>query len=118
MERLYDLYYVDKNGQPSEKIGKQNWKPMPHAEALTARSKFRNPAEIMLVEVVDPVRKYISQYKVVLKTDHNFVMALFSSRLGGEKYIAETLPMYIEKGFLVDKTLVASDFEVIPCLDR
>ena len=54
-----------------------------------------------------------SKYKVVLKADRNFVMALFSSRRGAEEYLATTLPGYIAKGYLMDKTLKAEDFEVV-----
>lgn len=55
MERMYDLYYTNSRGEPSYKVGKQNWKPMTHEEACIARSKFRIPSEIVLVEVVPPV---------------------------------------------------------------
>ena len=61
-----------------------------------------------------PGSPVVSRFKVVLRADHNFVMALFSSEQGALAYIAETLPRYIAKGYLMDKSLVASDFEVIP----
>lgn len=56
----------------------------------------------------------MSKYKVVLKADHNFVMALCGSRESAESYIAETLPRYVAKGYLMDKTLKATDFEALP----
>lgn len=56
----------------------------------------------------------MSGYKVVLKADHNFVMALCGSRESAESYIAETLPRYVARGYLMDKTLKATDFEAVP----
>lgn len=50
--RLYDLFYVDSNGNPANKVGGDAWVPMTHYEANTARSKFRDPVSIVLVERV------------------------------------------------------------------
>lgn len=52
MPRLYNLYYTDKNGNPKFLIGHGTWAPMTHHEAMTARSKFRNPSDITLVEIL------------------------------------------------------------------
>lgn len=51
-KRLYDLFYVDAKGSPNNKVGGEAWIPMTHHEAITARSKFREPASIVLVEKV------------------------------------------------------------------
>ena len=56
----------------------------------------------------------MSRYKVVLKANQNFVMALFSEEQAAKRYLSTTLPNYISKSYLMDKTLKAEDFEVIP----
>lgn len=53
-ERMYDLYFCDfSTGKavPVEKVGGDQWQPMTHREAITARSKFMKPTDIMIVEV-------------------------------------------------------------------
>lgn len=57
MQKMFDLYYANSHGEPEYKIGQQNWKPMTHSEACTARSKFPNPSAIILVEVGIAERK-------------------------------------------------------------
>lgn len=53
------------------------------------------------------------KYKVVQKKNHLFVMALFDDKPSADKYLTTTLPGYIAIGFLDDKKLKATDFEVI-----
>ena len=50
-ERLYDLYYTDDQGRPTDKVGGKRWEPMTHQQAITARSKFRKPSDLTLVEI-------------------------------------------------------------------
>jgi len=51
--------------------------------------------------------------KLVEKKNNHAVHGLFCSREKAEKHLKETIPIYIEKGYFIDKTLTAADFEII-----
>ena len=52
-------------------------------------------------------------YKLVEKQNHLAVHGLFESRAMAEKFLAETVPVYVAKSYYMDKTLTAESFEVI-----
>lgn len=54
----------------------------------------------------------MSHYSIRLKADHNFIMALCDSAESANRYLTEAPPDYVARGFLADKTLKATDFEV------
>lgn len=53
------------------------------------------------------------KYKIVEKKDHHAVHGIFSSRGSAEKHLKETIPLYVERGYFMDKTLKADSFEVV-----
>lgn len=54
------------------------------------------------------------KYKLVQKNDHLAVHALFDSEKSAKRFLLETVPVYIKRGYYMDKTLRPEDFEVIP----
>lgn len=50
---------------------------------------------------------------LVEKRDHLAVHGLFDSRKSGERFLQNVVPEYVSKGYYMDKTLRASDFEII-----
>jgi hypothetical protein len=55
----------------------------------------------------------MEKIKLVEKRNHNSVHALFYSREKAEKHLREKIPEYVRKGYFVDKSLTADDFEII-----
>lgn len=41
------------------------------------------------------------------------LMGFFDNRERAERYLATTVPLYIERGYFTDKTLCQADFEII-----
>lgn len=58
-------------------------------------------------------RRIMERIKLVEKKNHHHVHALFMSRESAERHLRETIPDYIRKGYFMDKTLTAADFEII-----
>ena len=54
------------------------------------------------------------KYKLVEKNNHLAVHGYFISKEIAERFLLETVPLYIKKGFYMDKTLTAESFEIIP----
>jgi len=52
-------------------------------------------------------------YKLVERNDHFAVHGLFHSEARADNHLVNVLPVYIAKGYLMDKTLTANDFEII-----
>jgi len=55
----------------------------------------------------------MEKIKLVEKKNHLAVHGLFYSREKAEKHLRETIPEHVRKGYFMDKTLTADDFEVI-----
>lgn len=53
------------------------------------------------------------QIKVVEKRDHHAVHAIFDYRHNAECYLRDVVPLYVARGFYMDRTLKAEDFEII-----
>jgi len=53
------------------------------------------------------------RFKIVEKTNHLHVHSLFYSRGAAEKFLRDTIPEYVRRGYYTNKTLTADDFEVI-----
>ena len=53
------------------------------------------------------------QYQMVEKKDHLAVHVIFNSKERGERFLKETVPEYVKKGYYMDKTLTANDFEIV-----
>ena len=52
-------------------------------------------------------------WKIVEKKNHNKVHQVFSSLERAKRSLAEVIPDYCAKGYFMDKTLTADDFEII-----
>lgn len=52
-------------------------------------------------------------FKLVEKKNHNALHALFDDRARAERHLAEVIPQYVARGYFMDKTLRAEDFEII-----
>ena len=55
----------------------------------------------------------MERFKVVEKKNHLAVHQLHYTREGAERSIREIIPEYVKRGYYMDKTLTADDFEVI-----
>lgn len=53
------------------------------------------------------------EYLLVEKKNHNAVHGLFYSYESAVKFLSDTVPLYIERGYYMDKTLTVNNFEVI-----
>ncbi len=51
--------------------------------------------------------------KIVEKKNHLAVHGIFETRARAERHLAVTIPEYVAKGYFIDKTLRAGDFEII-----
>lgn len=60
----------------------------------------------------------MNDFKLVEKRNHNAVHGIFDSRDRAERHLREVIPGYVARGYFMDKTLTADDFEVIQKLDR
>lgn len=58
-------------------------------------------------------RKGYLGFLVVEKRNHLAVHGIFTCKELAENHIEKTIPEYVKKGFFMDKTLTANDFEVI-----
>jgi hypothetical protein len=52
-------------------------------------------------------------YYLVEKRDHLAVHCIFDSLERAVQFLAITVPIYCERGYYMDKTLTADDFEII-----
>jgi hypothetical protein len=52
-------------------------------------------------------------FRLVEKKNRLAVHALFDSRERAEKHLAETIPVYVSRGYFMDKTLTAESFEIL-----
>jgi len=55
----------------------------------------------------------MGDWKIVEKRNHLAVHQLHSSRESAEKSLREVIPVYVARGYYMDKTLTPDDFEVI-----
>ncbi len=55
----------------------------------------------------------MTRFKIVEKKDHLAVHQLHSSRESAERSLREVIPEYVRRGYYMDKTLTADDFEII-----
>lgn len=55
-----------------------------------------------------------ADYKIVEKKNRLAVHALCSSMSSAQRHLKEVIPEYVRRGFFMDKTLKADDFEIIP----
>ncbi len=53
------------------------------------------------------------KFALVEKKNHLAVHGYFGSKERAEKHLRETIPVYVSKGFFMDKSLTVNDFEVI-----
>jgi hypothetical protein len=53
-------------------------------------------------------------WRIVEKRNHLHLHSLFTSKESAERFLRETIPVYVERGYYMDKTLTANDFEVLP----
>lgn len=53
------------------------------------------------------------QYQMVEKKDSSAVHGIFESKESGERFLKETVPEYVKKGYYMDKTLTTNDFEIV-----
>lgn len=51
--------------------------------------------------------------KIVEKRNHLAVHGLFDTRERAELHLHKNIPVYVERGYFMDKTLKAEDFEII-----
>ena len=54
------------------------------------------------------------EYAIVEKKNHLAVHGIFDTLDRAEAFLAGTIPLYVARGFYMDKTLRADSFEVIP----
>ena len=52
-------------------------------------------------------------FKLVEKKNHNAVHGLFEVLARAERHLREVIPDYVARGYFMDKTLRADDFEII-----
>jgi hypothetical protein len=52
-------------------------------------------------------------YYLVEKKDHLVVHGIFHSLERAKQFLATDVPIYCERGYYMDKTLTADDFEII-----
>lgn len=74
--------------------------------------KERAPARYRLFAVLS--RGNIMEYAIVEKKNRLAVHGIFDSRERAEAFTRETIPVYVARGYYMDKTLRADSFEVIP----
>lgn len=54
------------------------------------------------------------EYILVEKNNHLAVHALFGqNKAAAEKHLKETIPVYCQKGYFMDKTLTPESFEIV-----
>lgn len=51
-------------------------------------------------------------YKIVEKSNQLAVHGLFDSLERAERHIKETIPVYVSRGYFMDKTLTADSFTI------
>ena len=52
-------------------------------------------------------------FKLVEKKNKLAVHGLFDSRERAERYLVEVIPVYVQRGYFMDKTLTPDSFEII-----
>ena len=52
------------------------------------------------------------RYALVEKKNHLAVHGLFDSFADAQRHLAQVVPTYVAKGYFMDKTLRAEDFEI------
>lgn len=55
-----------------------------------------------------------TEWALVEKRNHSILHALFDSKERAEQHLAKVIPDYVAKRYFMDKTLTATDFEIIP----
>ena len=58
------------------------------------------------------IRERNNMIKIVEKRNHNAVHALFDSPDRADRHLREIIPLYVARGYFMDKTLTADDFEL------
>lgn len=51
--------------------------------------------------------------KIVEKKNRHAVHGIFDSRERAERHLREIIPRYVARGYFMDKTLRADDFEIV-----
>lgn len=52
-------------------------------------------------------------YKLVEKENNLAVHGLFDSKERAEKHLKEVIPLYVKRGYFMDKTLKSDSFKII-----
>jgi hypothetical protein len=55
----------------------------------------------------------MASWAMVEKTNHLAVHALFDYRESAERHLREIIPLYVQRGYFMDKTLTAESFVII-----
>ena len=55
----------------------------------------------------------MSKFLLVERRNHNALHAMFDSLERAEQHLREVMPEKIARGYLMDKTLRAEDFEIV-----
>ena len=54
------------------------------------------------------------EYAIVEKANHLSVHGVFDTRERAESFITDIIPLYVARGYFMDKTIRADSFEVTP----
>jgi len=60
-----------------------------------------------------PKQNSFTPVKLVEKRNHLAVHGLFDSMASATRHLAETIPVYVARGYFMDKSLKPDDFEII-----
>ena len=55
----------------------------------------------------------MDKFSIVEKANRLAVHGLFATRERAERHLKEVIPVYVERGYFMDKTLSADDFEIL-----
>lgn len=55
------------------------------------------------------------RFKLVEKSNRLAVHALFDSLESAQRHLEHTIPLYVQRGFFMDKSLTKDSFEIISC---
>lgn len=55
----------------------------------------------------------MSKFLLVERRNHNALHAMFDSLERAEQHLRDNIPTYVARGYFMDKTLRADDFEIV-----
>ncbi|KAF1042584.1 MAG: hypothetical protein GAK35_02631 [Herbaspirillum frisingense] len=55
----------------------------------------------------------MAQFKLVERENHLHLHAVFDTKERAERHLREVIPVYCERGYFMDKTLMPNSFEII-----